>query len=132
MLHQAAMDGAVEHARMLIDKGKVSKTTYNDEGLLPLHLAVRAQQSEMVDLLLNSGRVDVNVKGRGRAAGWTPLMYAVVSGSLKICDMLIQKGTHVNVNGSSDLRTLCRLALDADHYTIEGMIMAEKRRPEYN
>ena len=65
VLHQAAMDGAVEHARMLIDKGKVSKTTYNDEGLLPLHLAVRAPQSEMVDLLLNSGRVDVNVKRRG-------------------------------------------------------------------
>ena len=46
--------------------------------------------------------------------------------------MLIQKEARVNVDGSSDLKTLRRLALDDDHFTIAGMLMAEKRMPKHD
>lgn len=146
VLHQAAVEGLVEHARLLIAKDMRSEHTFNDEGLTPLHLAVRAQQSEMVDMLLNSGKVDVNIEGRGRAAGWTPLTYAMVAGSLKLCDTLIQNGAHLSTDletlcdtlirngthGSTDITTLCAIAAGHVHYTIDYMLMVERRRPKHD
>ena len=136
VLHQAAADGPVEHARLLICQDMTSKHTFNEEGLTPLHLAVRGQQFEMVDILLKVGKVDVNVKGRGRAAGWTPLMYAVVAGSMKLCDALIQNGAHqhvahVNPTGNTKLATLCDIAADDVHYNIKDMLIAQRRRSRH-
>ena len=146
VLHQAAVDGPVEHARLLIHQDMISKHTFNDEGLTPLHLAVQAQQSEMVDILLKFGKVDVNIEGKGRAAGWTPLMYAAVAGSMKLCDTLIQNGAHLSTdltnlcytliqNGahaSTDLTTLCDIAADRVHYEIEAMLDAARDRPRHH
>ena len=145
VLHQAAMEGLVEHARLLIAKDIKSKHTFNNEGLTPLHLAVRAQQSEMVETLLKFGKVDVNIEGKGRAAGWTSLMYAAVAGSMKLCDTLIQNGAHLSTslsticytlfqNGapvSTDLTTLYEIAIRNLHYPIEDMLEAELRRPRH-
>ena len=145
VLHQAAMDGLVDHARLLIAKDKILKHTFNDEGLTPLHLAVRAEQFEMVDILLKVGKVDVNIEGRGRAAGWKPLMYAAVAGSINLCDMLIQNGAHLSKdltnlcydlvqNGapvSTNLTTPYGVVTSDNHETIHDMLEAEQRRPRH-
>ena len=122
VLHQAAVDGPVEHARLLIYQGMISKTAFNNEGLTPLHLAIRAQQFEIADMLLECEEVDVNIKATGRVAGWTPLMYAVVAGSLKLCDRLIQKGACVHVNKGTERPTLLKLAEESGHYAIRNLL----------
>ena len=131
MLHQAAVDGPVEHARLLIDQGMISKTAFNIEGLTPLHSAIRAQQFEIADMLLKCEEVDVNDMATGRVAGWTPLMYAVVAGSLKLCDRLIQKGAYVNVNEGLDRPTPFKLAEEGDHYAIRNLLVSARNRPRH-
>ena len=129
VLHQAAMDGPVGHARLLIHQDPISKNTFNNESLTPLHLAVRAQQCEIVDILIKVGKVDVKVVGKSPTVGWTPLKFAVVYGSMKICDTLIQNRAHVNADGSTDLVALAKLAAEAGQHTIGDMLMAERRSP---
>ena len=108
------MDGAVEHVRLLIGQDMISKTAFNNEGLTPLHLAARAQQFEIANMLLACEGVGVNIEATGRAAGWTPLMYAVVAGSLRLCDMLIRKGADVNEKEGTDSPTVLKLAREGD------------------
>ena len=132
VLHQAAADGSVEHARLLVHQGMISKTIFNSEGLTPLHLAVRAQQFEIVDILLKSEGVDVNIKATDQAAGWTPLMYAVVAGSLRLCDRLIQKGAAVNMNeGITELPMLFKLAQESSHDAIRNLLVSEWNRSRH-
>ena len=130
-LHQAAVDGPVEHARLLIYQGMISKTAFNNEGLTPLHLAIRAQQFEIADMLLECEEVDVNIKATGRVAGWTPLMYAVVAGSLKLCDRLIQKGACVHVNEGTDQPTPFKLAEEGGQYAIRNLLVSTWNRPRH-
>ena len=119
VLHQAAVDGAIEHTRVLICHGKISKTTFNDEGLTPLHLAARADQLEIADMLLKCEGVDVNTEATGRATGWTPLIYAVVAGSMRLCDMLIRRGADVSEKEDIKLSTVYKLAFEGDDRDLE-------------
>ncbi len=118
VLHRAAVDGAVEQARLLIYQGMINKTTSNKEGLTPLHLAVRKKRFEIADMLLEFEEVDVNVKATAEAAGWTPLMYAVEAGSLKLCERLIKKGARAYAAGGKDLPMPFRLGEGGDHQEI--------------
>lgn len=131
VLHQAAVDGAIEHARLLIRQGKVSKTTSNDEGLTPLHLAVRADQYEIADMLLKCDEVDVNTEATGPATAWTPLMYGVVAGSLRLCDLLIRKGAVVNRKKDTNLPTLFKLAREGDDRAIEDLLYVTWNRSRH-
>ena len=117
------MDGAVEHARLLIGQDMISKTVFNNEGLTPLHLAARAQQSEIANMLLACEGVGVNSEATGRAAGWTPLVYAVVAGSLRLCDMLIRKGADFNEKESTDLPTVLKLAREGDDQEVRDLLV---------
>ena len=128
VLHQAAMDGPAEHVRLLIYQGMISKTTFNHEGLTPLHLAVRAQQYEITDILLKFEEVDVNMSGIGQATEWTPLMYVVVAGSLKLCDMVIQKGARVDVNYKTDRPTAIMLADEGGQHAVRKLLSTEYYR----
>lgn len=123
ILHQAAVDGAVEHVRLLIGQDMISKTAFNNEGLTPLHLAARAQQFEIANMLLACEGVGVNIEATGRAAGWTPLMYAVVAGSLRLCDMLIRKGADVNEKEGTDLPTVLKLAREGDDQEVRDLFV---------
>ena len=127
VLHQAAVDGRVEHARLLIDQDMIPTNAFNYDGLTPLHLAVRANQFEIAEMLLKCEGVDVNIEATagGGIAGWTPLMYAVVAGSLRLCDMLIQKGA--DVEGASLRTTLMRVRKGDDE--IRDLLVSACDRP---
>ena len=131
VLHHGAMYGPVEHARLLIYQGMIDRITSNNEGLMPLHLAIRAQQFEIADMLLEREGVDVNIKATGQAAEWTPLMYAVRAGSLKLCDKLIQMGARVDVNEGPERRSLDSLAVDCCHGAIYDLILSARNRPRH-
>ena len=129
VLHQAAVDGLVEHARLLINKDMIPKNAFNNEGLTPLHLAARAGHFKVAYWLLKNEDIDVNTKATGRAAGWTPLMYAVVAKSLVICETLIDEGADVNGKKGKDLPTVFNLARKGDdEEIIHLLVSAQKRR----
>ncbi|XP_064637361.1 putative ankyrin repeat protein RF_0381 [Lineus longissimus] len=66
-----------------------------------LHKAVRSNDQEMVDKLLNDG-VDTDCL----FYGWTPLMVAVKSGHSNLAVWLIERGSNVNFKDSSDITIL--------------------------
>ena len=129
VLHQAAVDGRVEHARSFIQPGSLPKISWNDEGLTPLHLAVRAQQFEIAEMLLECRGVDVNIEATRQAAGWTLLMYAVAARSLRLCDLLIRKGAHVSDKEGTDLLTTFKLAQEGDDQGLGELPVLTWNRP---
>ena len=130
VLHQAAMKGPVEHARLLIDQDIIPKNAFNNEGLTPLHLAARADQFEIAEMLLKCEGVDVNTEATGRATGWTPLMYAVVAGSLRLCHMLIRRGADVNKEGT-ERPTVFKLAQEGGDRDVKGLLETTRIRSRY-
>lgn len=72
VLHQVVVDGGYKHARLLINQDMIPKNAFNNEGLTPLHLAIRDGHFFIAEILLECQDVDVNIKATGRSAGWTP------------------------------------------------------------
>ena len=77
--------------RILLHNG-ANPTLENITGSTPLHLACRRGNTEVVQLLLNTKKVDVNAKDK---AGWTPLHSAAGYGYAEVCEMLMDEGADV-------------------------------------
>jgi ankyrin repeat protein len=75
-LHLTATSGLLYLSRellCLIMEGKAKPMDLKDsEGSTPLILATRYGHKDIVELLLSTGKVDVNAKNND---GWTPLMF---------------------------------------------------------
>ena len=128
VLHQAAVDGRVEHVRLLLAQDIIPKNAFNNDGLTPLHLAARADQFEIADMLLKCEGVDVNTEATGRIeAGWPPLMYAVVAGSLRLCDLLIRKGADVNKKKGKNRSTVFKLAQEGHDRDIQELLDSARK-----
>ena len=121
VLHQAAENGAIEQARLLLYQGMIEKTTFNKEGLAPLHVAIRARRSEIVDMLLEFEEVKVNTQAIGHEAGRTPLLFAVAVGSLKLCETLIKKGADPRMEGRAGFTPL-KLAQERSDKEIQDFL----------
>ena len=130
VLHQAAMDGSVEHARLLIGQDMIPKNAFNDEGLTPLHLAIRAKQFEIAGMLIKCEGVDVNIEATGGAAGWTPLMYAAVAESVQLCELLICKGAVLNGKEGTD-PTIFKLAREGDASKVRQFLVSARKGPRH-
>lgn len=92
----AAESGNIEIISRFIEDGHDLNEEFYGEGLI--HTAAFNSQLTVVESLLNTGRVDVNVKS---AVGWTPLHYAVASGHLETVAFLIDKGSDINAISDS-------------------------------
>ncbi|SJL14282.1 uncharacterized protein ARMOST_17738 [Armillaria ostoyae] len=90
----------VEMMKLLLDREEIDPNTWNSEiQLTPLSYAVECESTQIVGMLLQSDRVDVNYKdSRGR----TPLSYAAERGSTQVAEMLLQSD-HIDV-GCKDSR----------------------------
>ena len=72
----------------------------NKYGWTLLHIAIRRDRREMVELLLEKG-ADIN---RVDGVGWTPLMEAVMDDMTDLCGYLVEKGadtTIANLRGAT-------------------------------
>jgi hypothetical protein len=80
---------------------------YNQGGLTPLHLAVKAGRLRMVQMLIKRGaNVNAPARVRGAAGGSTPLHFAVYYAKSRIAQVLINRGANVNartMSGSTPL-----------------------------
>ena len=87
-LHMATHNGEVEAARKLIEKGADVNARCNEEDSIttPLHEAVSRGHTPIVELLLQSEEIDINLKNSKQ---FTPADIAVLSGNLPAARMLI-------------------------------------------
>lgn len=103
-LVQAIIKGDVEKVRSHLTSA--NKNALDAAGLAPIHYAVLAGETEMIDLLLENG-VDVNLCSR---EGDTPLHMAALQKSVSGINKLIEKGAKPdsqNIYGQTPLHYAC-------------------------
>jgi ankyrin repeat protein len=102
-LSGAARAGDVQRVKLLLADSKDPNQADRNGGRTPMHWAVRNNNVEIVDLLIEAG-ADVN---KGDQAGKTPLSHAAESGKVDMTKKLIEAGSDVNkrdlVGGNSVL-----------------------------
>ena len=88
LLHDAALKGHMDMARLLMERGAKTGVT-NGNGSTPLHDAALAGHAAMVELLAEKGS-DLNA--READSGATPLHHAASWGRLETVKVLLAKG----------------------------------------
>ncbi|OQR85335.1 hypothetical protein THRCLA_23039, partial [Thraustotheca clavata] len=83
-LMQAIQDGANTIVSDYIDLGLYPNTIIKDSDTL-LHLAVRAHQDNIVDLLLRSDGIDANIRNKNNE---TPLILAIKLGQRRLVNQI--------------------------------------------
>lgn len=84
-LHYASRNNMAVEAKLMLDRG-ADPDARNRQGWSPLNFAASRGNSEIVRLLLDTGKVDVNVNPEG---GQPPLAAATIGEYCEIVDMLI-------------------------------------------
>jgi ankyrin repeat protein len=87
-LYKAAKSGEVTTLRRLVEEG-VPFDNRNVNGETPLWQAAPSGQKEVVQLLLATNAVDVNVRSN---SGHTPIFWASAAGEVEIVQMLLGHG----------------------------------------
>lgn len=110
MIHDAARTANKEKFARLVSKlGKDCVTKKErDYEQTPLHVACDAGRTEIVQLLLEKYKVEVNPVDKN---GWTPLHHAAASAQLPICEILLKAGASARAlsnEGASPLHYLVR------------------------
>lgn len=116
-MFQAALDGDVDHARKLLDKG-TDPHAKDDSGSTPIHYAAKGRNSEVVELLLEYG-ADSNVKD---GSGSTPIHYAARGGQDKIVQLLLEYWADPNAKDGSESTALHIAAEDGNVIVIKLLL----------
>lgn len=124
----AAWRGSLQFASSLLKAG-ADVDIQGDYGENALHIAVLADQLDLVDLLITNPRVNINspkAKTDTRSGGDTALIIAVRYGLVKIVDRLLKAGAEANTLANSGLSALHWAALRNDLQVIDLLIAAPK------
>ena len=101
-IHDAAERGDLAAVQVELDNGE--KINVKDmDNWTPLHIAVRFDHEELVELLIANG---ANVNARGGWQQGAPLHWASLAGRINIVELLIANGANVNAkakNGGTPL-----------------------------
>ena len=97
ILHVLAVMGYVEAVDLLLrlKEGIIDVNNKSEEGWTVLHLATIYNQPEVVELLLNDGRIAMHTQDK---KGWTALSIAIQNGRLKIVKLLLLKMAYQILN----------------------------------
>jgi ankyrin repeat protein len=139
----AATVGNVERMGELLKKNAEAVKLRNQDGLTPLHVAVREGHRPAVEALIAAG-ADVKAvdepKGKYRSSnGWTPLHYASMVGRTAIAKLLLEKGADVNAADRRGKDTALHFAAFGGHAELVRLLLdrgadrnvkdSEKRTP---
>ena len=95
-LHRAAADGDVESVRELV-KEIAALDAFDDIGYTPLHYAVKHEQFEIVELLLDAG-ANINAHEEATISD-TAIAVAAEECSPQMVELLLQRGADPSISG---------------------------------
>jgi len=96
-LWSACKNGKVEEVRRLIQNSEINTDWQNDKDYLhgtPFYIACSRGHTEIVKLLLNDKRVDIN---KTNVQGWTPFFIAYNKGYLEIMEYILASRNDVDL-----------------------------------
>jgi hypothetical protein len=91
-LHCAVINCQPEAARCLLDKHQVDVDVEDNDGATPFHIACKAANITMMEILLNYD-ADIDRKSR---LGYTPLILSCQNGDLNVLRLLLHRGANTN------------------------------------
>lgn len=123
-LHIALEGGDTELARVLLENNANPNRLAMWDA--PLHIAVRSDSQEVVDLLLDAGGITESLNGDGE----TPLIIAAAQGSVVIAKQLLDRGANPDSSKArfnSPLLAACREGhLDVAKLLLDGGASVDK------
>ncbi|PBK81206.1 hypothetical protein ARMGADRAFT_812790, partial [Armillaria gallica] len=121
LLFTAINNGNLEIVKLLLNQNEIDSNTWNSgKQWTPLSYAVERKFTQIVEILLQWDKVDVNCKD---STGHTPLSYAVYSRSTQIVEMLLQLDqVDVNCKDSTE-RTPLSYAAERGFIQIVKMLL---------
>lgn len=117
-LEQAASEGRAETIKNLIAQGG-DINARNMRGQSPLHLAVKQGNSDVVQILLESG-AEVDVVETD--SGCTSLHYAASLGHVDLCESLVRYGANPDAQ-TARLETPLHLAVSRGHPEVVALLL---------
>uniref|UniRef100_A0A7N8XRX7 Euchromatic histone-lysine N-methyltransferase 2 n=1 Tax=Mastacembelus armatus TaxID=205130 RepID=A0A7N8XRX7_9TELE len=90
-LLEAIINNHIEVAHYLVQNGAC---VYHEDGYTALHHAAKLGSLEIVNMLLETGQVDVNAQDNG---GWTPIIWAAEHKHVDVIKALLNRGADVTI-----------------------------------
>ncbi|PKS09158.1 hypothetical protein jhhlp_003772 [Lomentospora prolificans] len=102
----------------LLKKGAECSVKDRD-GLTPLHWAVKRGYKELVRLLIDQGKAQIDVLDNQQR---TPLSLGVMNGQAVVVEMLLQKGADANIPGASGQTALHDAAQNGNWEIVKALV----------
>uniref|UniRef100_I3K7A3 Euchromatic histone-lysine N-methyltransferase 2 n=1 Tax=Oreochromis niloticus TaxID=8128 RepID=I3K7A3_ORENI len=115
-LLEAIINNHVEVARYLVQNGAC---VYHIDGYTGLHHAAKLGNLEIVNMLLETGQVDVNAQDSG---GWTPIIWAAEHKHVDVIKALLNRGADVTIN-DKELNVCLHWAAYAGNVDIAELVL---------
>lgn len=122
-LHYVCLEGDVEAAKVLL-AAKANANIQDAQMKTPLHLAIDAERTDTIDLLLASG-IDVNLGNIESGIDNSPLMDAAFNGHCDLLKKLLAAKSDVNKQGKQEMSAL-HLAARKCHVEIAEALISAK------
>uniref|UniRef100_A0A8C6SVS9 Euchromatic histone-lysine N-methyltransferase 2 n=1 Tax=Neogobius melanostomus TaxID=47308 RepID=A0A8C6SVS9_9GOBI len=116
-LLEAIINNHLEVARYLVQNGAC---VYHEDGYTGLHHAAKLGNLEIVNMLLETGQVDVNCFQD--SGGWTPIIWAAEHKHIKVIKSLLNRGADVTIN-DKELNVCLHWAAYAGNVDIAEMVL---------
>ncbi|XP_072226460.1 histone-lysine N-methyltransferase EHMT2 isoform X3 [Leuresthes tenuis] len=121
-LLEAIINNHVEVARYLIQNGACVYHVEED-GYTGLHHAAKLGSLDIVNMLLETGQVDVNAQVREEdSGGWTPIIWAAEHKHVEVIKSLLNRGADVSIN-DKELNVCLHWAAYAGSVDIAEMVL---------
>uniref|UniRef100_A0A3Q4BHV7 Uncharacterized protein n=1 Tax=Mola mola TaxID=94237 RepID=A0A3Q4BHV7_MOLML len=90
---EAIINNHIEVAHYLVQNGACQEPA-GEDGYTGLHHAAKLGNLEIVNMLLETGQVDVNAQDSG---GWTPIIWAAEHKHIQVIKVLLNRGADVTI-----------------------------------
>uniref|UniRef100_A0AAQ4QSN0 Euchromatic histone-lysine N-methyltransferase 2 n=1 Tax=Gasterosteus aculeatus aculeatus TaxID=481459 RepID=A0AAQ4QSN0_GASAC len=115
-LLEAIINNHIEVAHYLIQNGA---SVYHEDGYTGLHHAAKLGNLEIVNMLLETGQVDVNAQDSG---GWTPIIWSAEHKHVDVIKVLLNRGADVTIS-DKELNVCLHWAAYAGNVEIAEMVL---------
>uniref|UniRef100_A0A8C5GSA9 Euchromatic histone-lysine N-methyltransferase 2 n=1 Tax=Gouania willdenowi TaxID=441366 RepID=A0A8C5GSA9_GOUWI len=115
-LLEAIVNNHIEVAHYLIKNGAC---VYHNDGYTGLHHAAKMGNLEIVNMLLETGQVDVNAQDSG---GWTPIIWAAEHKHVQVIKSLLNRGADVSIS-DKELNVCLHWAAYAGNVDIAELVL---------
>uniref|UniRef100_A0A8C4GQS4 Euchromatic histone-lysine N-methyltransferase 2 n=1 Tax=Dicentrarchus labrax TaxID=13489 RepID=A0A8C4GQS4_DICLA len=118
-LLEAIINNHIEVAHYLVQNGACVYHVVSEDGYTGLHHAAKLGNLETVNMLLETGQVDVNAQDSG---GWTPIIWAAEHKHVDVIKALLNRGADVTIN-DKELNVCLHWAAYAGNVDIAELVL---------